>query len=68
MRKHDLPAVLVRLQPDVKATLQAIADSQMRSLSNLALKVLTEYAEQAPAPPAKQINGAAEHKKARASV
>lgn len=58
--KKELPAILVRLQPGIKAALQADADAQMRSLSNLAAKLLTEYAESRAKPKA---NGA--HKPAK---
>ncbi len=43
--KPQNPAVFARLKPAIKAALQAEADAQMRSLSNLAALVLTEYAE-----------------------
>lgn len=53
--KPQMPAILARLQPSIKAALQAEADAQMRSLSNLAALILTEYAETRAKPKA---NGA----------
>ncbi len=33
----------IRMTPDMKDKLQKIADQEMRSLSNLVLKILTEH-------------------------
>ena len=41
----------IRLTPEMKEKLQKVADKEMRSLSNLVLKILTEYlAEQEKKP------------------
>ena len=36
----------VRMTPEMKDKLQKIADKEVRSLSNLILRILTEYLEQ----------------------
>ena len=36
----------VRMPSEMKETLQKIADKEMRSLSNLVLKILSEYLEE----------------------
>jgi len=33
----------VRITPEIKEKLQKIADKEMRSISNLVLKILTDY-------------------------
>jgi predicted transcriptional regulator len=33
----------VRMTPEIKEKLQKIADKEMRSISNLVLKILTDY-------------------------
>ena len=33
----------VRMTPEIKENLQKIADKEMRSISNLVLKILTDY-------------------------
>jgi predicted transcriptional regulator len=40
-KKDD--SIAIRVSPDIKKKLQEIAKSEMRSLSNLITKILTEY-------------------------
>jgi len=41
-----LVAVALRISPEMREKLQKIADKEMRSLSNLIKKILTEYLQQ----------------------
>lgn len=67
MANERYPAVLIRLKPHVKAALQAEADAQMRSLTNLATKILTDHGEQS-AKLSKPLPNGADHKAPKARV
>ncbi len=43
----------VRMTPEMREKLQKIADKEMRSLSNLILKILVEYLQQQKEKPSK---------------
>ena len=54
--RMKLVPVAIRINPEMRDKLQKIADKEMRSLSNLSKKILTEYLqdyEKNPAKPSK---------------
>lgn len=53
MNKKD-DTIAIRVKPEMKAKLQAVADSEMRSLSNLVVKILDEYLDKTKAKPLKK--------------
>jgi predicted DNA-binding protein len=52
MGKDD--TIAIRVTPEMKSKLQAIANSETRSLSNLVVKILNEYLDTSKGKPVKK--------------